>query len=289
MPALTLIPTNKGRLLAVSAAVLFSTGGPALKSSAFTAIQMSGLRSGVAAIALLVFLRGRRQFFPRLFGPAVLYAATVTLFVMATKLTSAASAIFLQSLAPLLILPLAPLVGDRFRIRDVPFLGCLVAGLWLCVSGRGAPSVTAPDPATGNLLALACAITWALTLLSLRALEHEPDRRGTGLQVVAAGNVLAALVALPFAWPLPSATIVDWATVVYLGVVQIGLAYWCLTSAVRYVPAFEVSILLLVEPVLNPLWTWLVRGEEPGASVIAGGIVIIGATAVRTLLALKNP
>lgn len=288
MPTLALVSTHKGRMLALAAAVLFSTGGPALKSSAFTAAQMSGLRSGVAALALLLFLRDRRPFSPGLLGPSALYAATVTLFVMATRLTTAASAIFLQSLAPLLILPLAPLVGERFRIRDLPFLACLAAGLWLCVSGQGAASGTAPDPATGNLLALACAVTWALTLLSLRVLERDPDRRGAGLRVAAAGNVLAAIAALPYAWPLPSASLVDWATVVYLGVFQIGVAYWCLTSALRHVPAFEVSLLLLAEPVLNPVWTWLVRGEEPGASVIAGGVVIIGATALRTVLAFKN-
>ena len=70
----------------------------------------------------------------------------------------------------------------------------------------------------------------------------------------------------------------------YLGVCQIGVAYWCLTAAVRQLPALEVSLLLLVEPVLNPLWTWLLRGEEPGRAVLAGGGVIVAATAARALL-----
>jgi drug/metabolite transporter (DMT)-like permease len=44
-----------------------------------------------------------------------------------------------------------------------------------------------------------------------------------------------------------------------------------------------VSLLLLLEPVLNPLWTWLIRGEEPGGWTLAGGAIIIAATAARTL------
>ena len=70
----------------------------------------------------------------------------------------------------------------------------------------------------------------------------------------------------------------------YLGVVQIGIAYLLLTAAVRYVSAFEVSLLLLVEPALNPVWSWLAHGEAPGAVAIAGGVLILGATAVKVWL-----
>ena len=65
---------------------------------------------------------------------------------------------------------------------------------------------------------------------------------------------------------------------------QIALAYILLTAAVRHVPAFEVSLLLLVEPALNPVWAWLVQGETPSAVVLAGGALILGATAVKVWL-----
>ncbi len=94
---------------------------------------------------------------------------------------------------------------------------------------------------------------------------------------------MACLASLPFASPLPAAPAVEWATVVYLGVVQIGLAYVCLTSAMRHLPALEASLLLLLEPVLNPLWTWLIRNERPGTWVIAGGTIIVAATAVKAI------
>jgi drug/metabolite transporter (DMT)-like permease len=85
---------------------------------------------------------------------------------------------------------------------------------------------------------------------------------------------------VPFALP-PSGDGTDWALVLYLGVVQVALAYLMLTAAVRTVAAFEVSLLLLVEPALNPVWSWLFLGETPGAVTIAGGVLILGATAVK--------
>ena len=276
------------RIQVLAAAFLFSTAGAALKSSAFSSIQLSGLRSGVAALVLIAWIRRFPTVSRATAVPAILYAATVTLFVAATRLTTAASAIFLQSLAPLLIIPIAPLIGEPFRRRDLPMMAVMAGGLWLCVSDSDLRSTTAPNPAMGNLLAVVCATTWALTLLSLRILERKPEQHGTGLQVVITGNVLAALVSLPFAWPLPAAAPADWALVLYLGSCQIGLAYLLLIAAVRHLPALEVSLLLLIEPVLNPFWTWLIRGEEPGVAVVAGGAVIIGATALRSVLVLRQ-
>jgi drug/metabolite transporter, DME family len=100
---------------------------------------------------------------------------------------------------------------------------------------------------------------------------------------VITGNLLAAAASLPFALPLPMASLSAWLTVVYLGVFQIGLAYVFLTSAMRHLPALEVSLLLLFEPVLNPVWTWLVRGERPGTWTIFGGAAIVAATAIKAL------
>jgi drug/metabolite transporter, DME family len=98
---------------------------------------------------------------------------------------------------------------------------------------------------------------------------------------VIAGNALACLVAVPAAWPLPAAPVTAWASVLYLGVFQIGLAYVCLTRAIRQVSALDASLLLLIEPVLNPTWTWLVHGETPGSATLLGGAIIVTATAAR--------
>ncbi len=214
----------------------------------------------------------------------VVYAATVTLFVLSTKLTTAANAIFLQATAPLYLLLLGPLVlHERFRGRDIGFLVGVAAGLVLCVIGQPVPTTTAPDPVTGNLLAVICSVTWALTLLGLRYVQRNHTQTSVGLSAVTLGNLFASLAAWPFAWPLPSASAVEWGTIAYLGICQIGVAYVFLTSAIRVLPALEVSLLLLIEPVLNPIWTWLIRGEHPGGFTIAGGVIIIAATAIKSL------
>jgi drug/metabolite transporter (DMT)-like permease len=76
-------------------------------------------------------------------------------------------------------------------------------------------------------------------------------------------------------------TAVDIATVLFLGIVQIGIAYMLMSRALKHVGALEASILLMVEPALNPLWSWLMHGETPGGWSIAGGALILGATLIK--------
>jgi drug/metabolite transporter (DMT)-like permease len=276
------------RLQVLAAALLFSTAGAGIKIEVFSGLQVSALRSGLAALALMIWLRGRLIWSRHVVLAAAAYAATVTLFVMSTKMTTAANAIFLQAAAPLYLLVLGPAVlGERFHARDLAYVAVAAIGMLFCVRGAGQTQTTAPDPATGNLLALVCSATWAWTLIALRRLERGGVRPGAGMTAVVAGNLCASTVALPFAWPFPSASPWEWATIVYLGVFQIGLAYVCLTAAVRKVTALEVSLLLLIEPVLNPIWTWLIRGEHPGGSTIIGGAIILSAMATRIATGIR--
>jgi drug/metabolite transporter (DMT)-like permease len=98
--------------------------------------------------------------------------------------------------------------------------------------------------------------------------------------------VIACLVCLPAALPIAASRTTDWIVVGYLGVFQIGLAYVWITRGVRVVPAFEAALLLLLEPVLNVFWTWLVHGEWPGTWSLAGCLVVLGATVGHTLALL---
>ena len=266
----------------IGAAILFSTGGAAIKVAAFSGMQVSCLRAGIAAAALLLWSRGRLTWSWPAVGIGAVYAATLTLFVNSTKLTTAAHAIYLQSTAPLYIIVLSPLlIRERMRARDAIYLAVVGSGLALCFLGRVDATATAPDPATGNLLGVLCSISWALTLVGLRWGQRGGE--GVGTTAVVAGNLIAFAIGLPFLLPLPSATAIEWTTIVYLGVFQIGLAYVLLTGAIAHLPALEVSLLLLLEPVLNPVWTWLVRGENPGVWVWTGGAIIIAATAAKTI------
>jgi drug/metabolite transporter (DMT)-like permease len=109
-----------------------------------------------------------------------------------------------------------------------------------------------------------------------------------GLSAVVLGNAIAFGIGLPFLFPLPEATPAEWATMAFLGVFQIGLAYVFLTRAVAQMPALDLALILLLEPVLNPIWTWAVRGEQPGAWTILGGAIIVAAMAAKATTDTKT-
>jgi drug/metabolite transporter (DMT)-like permease len=71
--------------------------------------------------------------------------------------------------------------------------------------------------------------------------------------------------------------------IIYLGVFQIALAYRFLVRAAAELPALDISLLLLLEPVFNPIWTWLFDGENPGLWTFFGGAVIVAATAAKAI------
>lgn len=280
-------PPVRARLLVLCAAALFSTGGAAIKAASLSAWQVASFRSGVAALTLLALLPATRRVpdVPAI-GVGAVYGATMILFVLANKLTTSANAIYLQGTAPLYVLLASPLL-EPVRRADVMFMVALAAGLATFFAGYDAPQETAPAPALGNLVALGSGLTWAATVLGLRWMT---TRSGDPLAVqrpLVAGNAIACLAALPLALPVAAVSATDVTIVVFLGVFQIGLAYVCLAKGISGVTALEASLLLLLEPVLNPCWAWLVHGEQPSGWALAGGAVILGATTVRTLTARR--
>jgi len=276
------------RLQIVVAALLFSTGGAAIKSTAMTAWQVACFRSGVAALVLFVALPQWRRFWsPRPMLVGVAYAATMILYVTANKLTTAANAIFLQSTAPMYLLLLGPLLlREKIRPRDLSCTAAMVVGVVLLFVGAEPPIGTAPDPVRGNIMGAFCGLSWALIILGLRWLGRTADRSDhhdpAGAAVVA-GNLLACLICLPMALPVERASAGDWFTVTYLGVLQIGVAYIALTRGVRHVPALEAALLLLLEPVLATVWAWLIHAEQPGPWCLAGCLIILAASVAAVL------
>lgn len=270
------------RLRIALAALLFSTGGAAIKAADFSAWQIASFRSGVAAITLLLLVPGARRGFgwkPALVGVA--YAATLVLFVLANRLTTSANTIYLQSTAPLYVLLLAPLLlQERIRRRDLPVIFAVLGGLALVLLGANPPSTTAPDPARGNIFAALSGLSYALLLCGLRWLGRDggADR---GISAVLLGNLIACLAGLPMALPLGSHPLTAWGIILYLGIFQIAGAYLLVTSALRHVPAIEASLMLLVETAFNPFWAWLLLGEVPAMLALVGGGLIIGATILQ--------
>jgi drug/metabolite transporter, DME family len=276
-------PRSRARLQLAAAAVLFSTGGAAVKAADFGAWQIASFRSGVAALVLLALTaEARRGWSPRALIVGVAYAACLTLFVLANRLTTSANTIFLQSTAPLYLALLAPwLLREPTRRRDVGFMAVMGLGLVLFFIGAEPPVATAPDPTRGNLLALGSGVFWALTVCGLRWMSAGGGARGSAEAAVTSGNLTAFLVGLPLALPIGGHSIADWGIVAYLGAFQIALAYVFVTRALAVMPALEASFILLIEPVLNPIWSWIAHGEQPGPWALLGGAVILGTTTFK--------
>jgi drug/metabolite transporter (DMT)-like permease len=164
-------------------------------------------------------------------------------------------------------------------------MGVMGLGLVLFFFGLDQPSATAPDPRLGNVLAAICAVTWAFTIIGYRWIVA---RGGSVATAAASGNLTACIVALVLAQPLAAGRPVDWAVVGFLGIFQLGVPYAFLTRAIPRLRALEVALFMLIEPVLNPIWAWLVHGERPGPATLLGGGLILGATVLRSVVDARS-
>ena len=273
------------RLLLLLAAILFSTGGAAIKLAALSGWQIAGYRAVVASAFLWIVLPvARRNWTWRTLAAGAVYAAMVILFVLSNKLTTSANAILLQSTYPFYLLLLGPLVlKEKLHAADVAVVCGIVPGALILFSGSEHVVATAPDPVRGNIVALASGLTWALTIAALRWMGRRDPRAESAASVVIAGNAIAFVACLPLALRGPAVHAVAGAVVLYLGIFQVGLGYVCLTRSIRHVPAVDAAILLLVEPVLNPVWAWLIHGERPSGRALTGGAIIMASAVAGSL------
>jgi drug/metabolite transporter, DME family len=232
---------------------------------------------------VILLPEARRRWRSTTWVVAISYAVTLVLFVAATKLTTSANAIFLQSTAPFYLLLLGPFVlREPIRRIDLVVISAVGTGAILLLFGSQPVAVTAPDPVRGNFLGISTGLTWALTLTGLRWVGKRAEHAESPATVVTAGNLIACLACLPIALPVTHAGAKDMVILLYLGIFQIGFAYAALARSIRHVPGLEAATLLLIEPVFNPIWTWLIHGEQPSRLALAGGALIIMASFVST-------
>ena len=147
------------------------------------------------------------------------------------------------------------------------------------------------DMADGLAVGIISGVGWALTIIGLRWLGVDRPAEAvdsSAASAVVCGNVIACLAALPAALPIKGATPTDWTVIAWLGIFQVALAYIFLVRGIRRVGALEASLLILLEPVLSPLWAWLFHGERPSDLALLGGALIVAATAIYTWFD-KNP
>lgn len=263
-----------GTLLLVGAALLWSTGGFLIKLVDASPMAVSSARSIIAAAVLMLLTRR----VPHISAPGIvrcgfLYALTVTTFVVATKLTTAANAIVIQYTAPIFVALLSwRALGEPVSRQDWTAVALATTGMVIFFTDG-----LSVGNNLGNAMALTSGICFAALVISLRRIHKRNPA-----DAVIVGNCLAFLIGLP--WLLSSA----WTThslvgISLLGVFQLGLSYFLYTKAIQHVTALEAVLIPVIEPLLNPLWVYIMMGETPSPWAIVGSSIVLGAVTWRAL------
>ncbi|EGO65229.1 DMT family transporter [Acetonema longum] len=270
----------QGILLLLATAVLWSTGGLGIKWVDWNPLAIAGARSAISAIVIWTAFRGSplRWNGAMVWGGAG-YALMVVTFVVANKLTTAANAILLQYCSPIYV----AILGAIF-LREKPHLYD-----WLTISLVGGGMVLffqdemSAGGLTGNLAGIASGIGMAVMTVAMRR-----QKDGSPFGSALLGNILAFLCGLPFMFN-DSPGVAGWVAIVAMGAIQMGLSYVLYSTAIKWVTALEATIITMIEPILNPLWVFLLLGEAPGFWSLAGGGVIMVAITFRYIIpALKS-
>ncbi len=269
---------QKAILFLVLTAVLWSTSGLLIKVSDWQPLSILAGRSALAAGLFFVYLRGRRfRITPLHLLGATAFLATQYLYITSIKMTTAANAIFLQYTAPIYVMILgAWWLKERPTRADGVSVIAVMAGMGFFFGDQLSfgHSLTSPTM-IGSLLALISGVTMAVMTVALRA-QKDGDPAETLLLSYVAGALLGTPAMVREAWTLPNVGIV-----IFLGIFQIGLAFVLYSMAIRVVRALETTLIVTLEPILNPLWVFLAIGEAPGPLALLGALLVVSGVTWR--------
>jgi Predicted permease, DMT superfamily len=259
-------------ILLIITAVLWSSGGLLVKSINWHPLAISGARSLIAACVIrLAFRREPLNFNKTQVAGALGYVATVMLYVSATKLTTAANAIVLQYTAPIWVALFgAWFLKEKTTTLDWLTIGLVFGGMILFFQDQ-----MEAGHFLGNLLAVGSGVSMTVMALAMRK-----QKDGSPFGSVFLGNILAFIFGLPFMFA-NTPDLAGWGAILLLGFIQLGLSYVLYSVAIKHVTALEATIITMIEPILNPLWVFLIIGEAPGPWSLAGGSIILAAIAFR--------
>ena len=267
-------------LMLVITALLWSTGGFLVKGIQWHPVAIAGMRSLIAAAVILIAIRKPELTWslPQL-GGAVCYAGTVILYVIANKLTTAANAVLLMYTAPIYVIIFGPwFLKEKASRRDWLAVGAVMVGIVVFFMDK-----LSPEGFLGNMLAVLSGVSFAWMTLFLRK-----QKRGSPVESVFLGNLLAAAIGLPFFLREELPEINGILMLIALGTLQLGFSYVLYTKAIQKVRAFEAVLITMLEPVLNPVWVFLLLGEVPGNWALAGGTIVMATVVLHGLAASRK-
>jgi drug/metabolite transporter (DMT)-like permease len=257
-------------------AILWSTGGFLIKFIEWHPIAIAGGRSIIAALIMWVYVKKPKFTWSNIqIMGAVAYAFTVILFVIANKLTTAANTILLQYTGPIYV-ALFSYWFLKEKITSIDWITILtvILGMTLFFIEK-----LSPDGILGNFIAILAGIAFAWLALCLRK-----QKDGSPLESLILGNILTAIIGLPFIIDTGIPSQQSMIALFVLGIFQLGIPYILYSKAVKYVSALDAVLIPVLEPILNPLWVFLLLGESIGMWPMIGGAIIIVAITTRSIL-----
>lgn len=270
----------RASLLLAATALIWSSGGLAIKLVSLHPMALTGVRSALSALTLALIFRKNLSFAftPARACAAISYAGLLISNVAATKMTTSANAILLAYTAPVYVALLAPrLLGEKTRPSDWLFIAAVLAGMVLFFLDQ-----LSAQGLLGNFVAVGSGLCYVAFTLSMRA-----QKDASPVESVLLGHGLTALVGLPFLiHGLPSAE--GWLGLLYLGVLQQGVSLALYVWCIKRLGALEAILIMTLEPILNPVWVALGVGELPGPWATIGGLVVLGAVTLRSGLQARS-
>jgi drug/metabolite transporter (DMT)-like permease len=273
---------NAGILAMAATAFLWSIAGLFIKVIDWNPIAIAGMRSFIASIVIFVYLK-RPEFhfsFPQI-AASITHAVTMLLFVTANKTTTAANAILLQYMAPVLTAFIgAVLLKERPRVEHFVALPLAVAGMIIMFFDE-----LGGGKLFGNVLALISALTFSFYFVFMRM-----QKEGSPLESILLSHWLTAIICIIISLflPFPQVTLKSLAAIAVMGIVQLGLSSILFSFAIKRVSAVSANLIAVIEPVFNPVWVFIAIGEAPGAQALIGGGIIVLAVTIASVISARR-
>jgi drug/metabolite transporter (DMT)-like permease len=280
-------------LFLVFGAVCWSLTGMLIKYIPWSSWAVAGWRSLFSAAFLWIAFRTlyptkwRMDLSASNLAIAVFYSAFTTLFAVSSKLTTSANAILLQYSAPIYVALLGPLIlGERAAARDRILILMTLAGLGILLLGPSGVKVPGGNQPLGLAAGAGSGFCWAMSIMLMRRKGAE----SLPLSCLVLGNLLTVIYSLPAMVPVAGAP--DFGRHLFfaalLGIGPLGLGYVFWVAALDKVTALEAALIPSIEPLLNPVWTFMVIGEAPGRWTVVGGAIVLLAVALKAWGALRT-
>jgi drug/metabolite transporter (DMT)-like permease len=276
-----------GVALAAAGAAAWSMGALIIRLievDAWTILFWRSLSIALGALALiLIFNRGALLPALRASGwgavvAGLTMAVSMTLYVNSITRTSVANSLILLSTNPFMAAILAwAFLGERVPARTWAVMAVALLGMTAMVGDSIGGGTW-----LGDVLAIGCAATFAVTMVVLRRFKHVDMTP----QVMMAG-LWAVVLVLPLSAPL-SAGPRDVALCVFMGIFSLGLGLVLFVKGLRTISAAEGGLIGMLESILAPIWVWIALGEEPRPLALLGGVVVLAAVAAQALMGARG-